>query len=316
MKAGHWGDDPELLRENCDHGVIRVQRLQELGVPATTAYRRCGPGGLWTRILPGIVSLSNAPPTRAQQVAAALLYGGPNAIVTGVEACRTIGLRNVPVDCRIVHLLVPHGRRLRNYDYVHVERTHRLPQVFTRRGLPVAEPTRALLDGCRRMTEMRAVRALLTEAVQRSFTTRQRLDEELESGSQRGSAVPRLVLAEMAGGADSVAELDAARLWRRSELPEPRWNVPLYTTSGTYVGKPDAWFEEVGLAWEIDSLAFHAGAEGFAQTLDRNARYAAAGVLVLPTLPSRLRNEPDVVITELKNAYRAAAALPKPCVRT
>ncbi|WP_370965871.1 hypothetical protein [Amycolatopsis sp. cg9] len=315
MKVGHWGEDPELLRDSSLEGVIRVRRLEELGVPATTAYRRCGPGGPWTRLLPGIVLLSNAPPTRRQQIAAALQYGGPDAILTGTEACRTVGLRNVPEGCSVIHLLVPHGRRLHNYDYVHIERTHRTPKVFFRRGLPVAEPTRSVLDACRRMTELRPVRALLTEAVQRSFTTYEQLTRELASGSRRGSAVPRLVLAEMAGGAESVAELDAVRLWKRSGLPEPKWNRPLFTRSGAYVGKPDAWFEQAGLAWEIDSLAFHSDADGFARTLARNARYAAAGVLVLPTLPSRLRTHPEMVIAELKDAYAAAAALPRPTVR-
>lgn len=315
MKVGHWGDDPELLRDKSHDGVIRVQRLEELGVPATTVYRRCGPSGPWTRLLPGIILLSNAPPTRRQQIAAAFQYGGPDAVLTGTEACRVVGLRNVPEECTVIHLLVPHGRRVRNYDYVHVERTHRPPKVIIRRGLRLAEPTRAVLDGCRRMTELRPIRALLTEAVQCSLTTCERLNEELERGSRRGSAVPRLVLAEMAGGAESVAELDAVRVWKRSGLPEPQWNKPLFSASGRFVGKPDAWFEEAGLAWEIDSLTFHADAEGFARTLDRNARYAAAGVLVLPTLPSRLCTHPEVVVAELKSAYAAAAALPKPNVR-
>jgi hypothetical protein len=315
MQTGHWGEDLELLRDNSDHGVIRVQRLQELGVPATTAYRRCGHRGPWTRVLPGIVLLSNAPPTRRQQVAAALLYGGPDAILTGAEACRVLGLRNVPEGTDSIHLLVAPDRRLHNYDFVHVERTQRRPKVITRRGLPLAEPTRAVLDGCRRMTEPRPVRAWLTEAVQRSYTTLDLLDAELAKGSQRGSALPRLVLAEMAGGAESVAEIDAVRLWRRSGLPAPQWNKPIFTPAGAFVGKPDAWFEEVGLAWEIDSLAFHAGAEGFTRTLERNARYAAAGVLVLPTLPSRLRTHPDEVIAELKAAHTAAAARPRPILR-
>ncbi|MFJ7215439.1 hypothetical protein [Amycolatopsis sp. NPDC098790] len=315
MKVGYWGDDPELLSDNSDKGVIRVQRLQELGVPATTAYRRCGPGGPWTRLLPGIVLLSNAPPTHPQRIAAAFQYCGPEAILTGTDACRVLGLRNVPEECTAIQLLVPHRHRRRNYDYVQVERTHRLPKVITRRGLRVAEPSRAVLDGCRQMSELRPVRALLTEAVQRSFTTWEQLNEELANGSQRGSAVPRLVLAEMAGGAESVAELDAVRLWKRSGLPEPKWNKPLFARSGAYIAKPDAWFDQAGLAWEIDSVAFHADAKGFARTLDRNARYAAAGVLVLPTLPSRLRTEPEAVIVELKSAYAAAAALPKPNVR-
>ncbi len=94
------------------------------------------------------------------------------------------------------------------------------------------------------------------------------------------------------------------------------WNKKLYTTSGEYIAKPDGWFDDVGLAWEVDSLSFHLKAvDGFDRTLARNGRYAAAGVLVLQTLPSRLRTEPDKVIEELLAAHAAAAARVRPDVR-
>jgi hypothetical protein len=313
MMRGSWNNDPELLIENSLHGVIRVARLAELGVPPDTAYRRCRPEGPWQRLLPGIVSLYKGPPSRDQLVAAARLYAGEGAVLTGEVACRTFGLRNVP-ESETVHLLTPHDRKVHSSGFVLIERTHRLPEAQRRGGLQVAPPSRAVLDTARRMTEVRPARALLTESVQRRFTTVGELTAELAQGSSRGSALPRRILTELAPGQESVAEMDARRVWRRSGLPEPLWNRRLVLADGRFVAKPDAWFEDVGLAWEIDSLAFHLGAGDFDRTLVRNGRYAAAGILVLQTLPSRLRTEPDAVIAELQAAHRAAAARPRPAV--
>ena len=244
------------------------------------------------------------PPTRQQLVEAALLYGGQNALVSGLEACRRHGLRNLPGSYG-VHLLVPKDRRVRSNDYVLVERTKRLPKPVIREGVPLAPLARSVLDACRRLTSHDPVRALITEAVQRGGASPRWLAYELETGSQRGTAVPRDVLEDVIAGARSVAEVDAMRVWERTGLPRPAWNVPLRDAEGAYIGTPDAWFAEVGLAWEIDSYDFHFKREDYANTVNRNARYGAAGIAVLQTLPTRLRTEPDAVVAELTAAYRA-----------
>ena len=138
------------------------------------------------------------------------------------------------------------------------------------------------------------------------------LSHELEVGSQRGSAVPREVLKDVMNGARSVAEADAMRVWERTGLPQPVWNVPLRDAEGVRIGTPDAWFAEVKLAWEIDSYEFHFEREDYANTINRNTRYVAAGVTVLQTLPTRLRSEPDAIAAELTAAYRAAEARAMP----
>lgn len=291
-------------------GAIRVATLADLGVPPRTAYRRCSPGGPWQRPLPGIVVLGNLPPTRRQLVEAALLYGGTDAVLTGVEACRRHGLRNVPDDDR-VHLLVPHGHRAISSGYAVVERTTRMPRQVVRDDLPLAPLTRSVLDACRRFGAHDVTRALITEAVQRMRLSPQWLVQELALGSQRGTAVPREVLKDILAGARSVAEIDAMRVWERTGLPRPRWNAPLRDLDGLYIAVPDAWFE-VGLAWEIDSYEFHFEREDYARTIDRNTRYAAAGVTVVQTLPSRLRAEPQAVAAELVAAHRAAETRPRP----
>lgn len=285
-----------------------------MGMPAGTVTRQCRPGGSWRLILPGVVSLYRAPPTPRQMIAAALAYGSPGALITGLAACRIHGLGNIPRD-DAVHILIEHERRLRNYDFVLVERTRRMPPFMRKDGIAVVSATRAVLDATRRMRELDPVRAVLTESVQRRYTTVDRLEEELTAGSGRGAAIVRRVLKEIAPGVHSVAEIDAKYVWSRSGLPVPLWNKRLVTAEGNYVAKPDAWFDDVGLAWEIDSLAFHSSAGDHAKTLRRDNKYAVAGISVLRTLPADLRAAPHAVIAELRTAYAAAASRPRPDVR-
>ncbi len=98
------------------------------------------------------------------------------------------------------------------------------------------------------------------------------------------------------------------RVWRLSGLPEPLWNHELRDESGEYIATSDGYFVAAQLAWEIDSYDFHFGEQQYAATVARNARYAAAGIAVLQTLPSRLRTEPKQVAAELAAAHRAAVA--------
>ncbi len=98
------------------------------------------------------------------------------------------------------------------------------------------------------------------------------------------------------------------RVWKLTGLPEPRWNHELRDETGEYIATPDGYFVKVRLAWEVDSYDFHFGKQQYAATLARNGRYAAEGIVVLQTLPSRLRSEPQRVADELVAAYRAAEA--------
>ncbi|MEV6643334.1 hypothetical protein [Amycolatopsis sp. NPDC051371] len=83
-----WARDSEALFSASRLGVITVAHLESLGVPQRTSYRRCLPGQPWQRLLPGVVLLRTGEPTRRQQVEGALLYGGDEAVITGLESCR------------------------------------------------------------------------------------------------------------------------------------------------------------------------------------------------------------------------------------
>ncbi|WP_229907679.1 hypothetical protein [Amycolatopsis oliviviridis] len=257
--------------------------------------------------MPGVVLLHSGTPTRRQLVDAALLYAGPDAVVTGAASCRRQGLRALPDHPFRVHLLVPHEHKISGSGHVIVERTIRMPRPIVEAGVPLAPLARSVLDECRRLGSRPEVSALLSEAVQRGVSLSE-LFAELDAGSKRGTAIPREALHRIAEGARSAAEVDAMRVWRMSGLPEPRWNHELRDESGEYIAKPDGYFVAVQLAWEIDSYDFHFERKQYASTVARNGRYAAAGIAVLQTLPSRLRTEPKQVAAELVAAHRAAAA--------
>jgi hypothetical protein len=291
-----------------------VAQLEDLGIPSRTSYRRCRPGRPWQRLLPGVVLLRTGEPTRRQLVEGALLYAGDQAVVTGLESCRRQGLKRDTGAREPIHLLLPAHLKTTSSGYVLVERTTRMPTPIQADGLALAPAVRSVLDECRRMSERAPIRALIAEAVQQLGIDPAELSTELENGSDRGSALPREVLREIARGARSAAEAEAMAVWRRTGLPEPVWNHVLHDRHGRYIATPDAWCDEVALAWEIDSYEFHFGQPGYASTLARNNRYAAAGVAFVQTVPSRLRSEPRVVAGELVLAYRSAAARPRPPV--
>lgn len=283
-------------------------------MPQVTSYRRCLPGGPWQRLLPGVVLLRTGEPTRRQLVEGALVYSGDQAVITGLESCRRHGLKRVIRPGEPIHLLLPAHLKTISSGYVLVERTRRMPAPVRSDGVPLAPAVRAVLDECRRLRELPPIRALLAEVVQQLQVDPADLSTELENGSRRGTALPREALKDIHRGARSAAESDAMALCRRTGLPQPVWNVPLHDERGHYIATPDAWFDEVALAWEIDSYEFHFGQPGYASTLARNNRYAAAGVALVQTLPSRLRTEPAAVAADLISAYRSAASRRRPPV--
>lgn len=189
-----------------------------------------------------------------------------------------------------------------------------MPETAIRAGVPLAPLTRAVIDAARRIRTDEPAAKLLIDAIQRGGCTLRQLSFEVEHGSPRGSAIPRRILAEIEN-LRSIAELHARRLSKRLEIAPTHWNPELYDNRGQYLARPDAWWDDVGLAWEIDSVDFHFRGEDYARTLDRNTRYAGAGLTVVQTLPSRLLKAPEAVVAELRAAYLAASLRPRPPVR-
>lgn len=307
--------------------VVRARALHRCGVARSTVTHRCRSGGPWQLLLPGTVLLHNGPPTRADRRRAALLYcddpardpdraagRARRAVLTGLDALELHGLRRIPSPSGPVHVLVPAAVRRSGCGRLLIERTERLPDPGAGRW-PLAPVPRAALDFARRSRDRGVVRAVLAEAVQRGLCGVDDLVAELAAGSDRGSALPRAVLAEVGDGVRSSAEAEARELVLGSDLPVPLWNPRLYDSAGRFLATPDAWFDDVGLAWEIDSLEWHLGPAEYAATLERRARLTAAGVHVVHHVPSAVQQRPAEVLAVLRANHARAAARPRPALR-
>lgn len=294
-------------------GVLKLTELIELGVPSRAISHRCRSEGPWQRLLPGVVMLSNGPPSWPQRLDAAVRYSGATSRITGLAGARMHGLARGPSPAQ-VHVLVHNSRQPASHGFVLVERTFRLPETQWIDSLPVAPVERCALDGVRRLTDVNQVCSILAEAVQRGVTTPKALLRELNAGSCRGSAIPRAVLTELVDGVRSPAESWARDLAARSGFDSMWWNPVLFLPNGSQLATPDGWLDDVGLAWEIDSYVFHLTPADYATTLKRHNLMTAAGIIVVHTIPSRLRTEPAQVVAELRGAYELARQRPRPTV--
>ena len=320
--VGMRAEDTVLLRKVFPDGVATVQQLVASGVPERTAYHRCLDGGPWQNPLPGVVFLFTGEATRRQLVIAALALAGPGAVVTGIEGCRRHGLRRgprrltAPRDLTdVVHLLVHGGRQIRDVDFVHVERTSRLPQPHHRDGIPLAPLVRCCVDAARRLRREGDIAELLSDAVQRGMCTVAQLVLELDSGSRRHTALPRRVLGEVSVGIRSAAELSARTLWSSTGLPEPWWNVAVHTTDGAFLGIADCWVDDVAMVWEIESTQWHMSPRDHDRTVERAARFVAAGAVYVASKPKRVVARRPEIVQMLRDTYRHAAARPRPGLR-
>lgn len=293
--------------------AVRTRQLEGLGLHRATVAHRCRPGGPWRSLLPGVVLLHNAPPTRDDRRRGALLHAGPGAVLTGLDALELAGSRSVPRPTGPVHVLVPADRHRTGNEVALIERTARLPDAVPGRW-PAAPVARSVLDFARRTRDRNQVRAALAEVVQRGWVTPAALAAELEAGSGRGSALPRAVLAEVGDGVRSAAEAQARELVRRGRLPTPLWNPRLLDVHGRLVAVPDAWFDDAGVAWEIDSREWHLSPADYDRTLDRRSAMMAEGITVLHTQPSKLRTNAPQVCDELTRIIADAAHRPRPRV--
>lgn len=303
--------DLDAIPRVFDHLVAPATELIALGLTGRAIHERCQEGGPWQRLESGLVLLTNEPPSRTQRIHAALTVAGPEAVLTGVDALALHAMTAARLDGP-VHLLVPPRRQPRLVDGVFFERTHQLPDPLHLGGFPVAPLPRATIDTCRRAKAAEHVRALLTESIARGRVTPATLRDELDRAGSRGTALSRRMLAEIDDKVRSMAQGWAKRLVQHAGLPMPAWRVPITSANGSHVATTDAWWDEVGLAWEVDSYAFDLSPADAKAALRRAARLTACGVLVVHTPPTQLRDEPDVVVELLRSAYEQASTRPRP----
>ena len=90
----------------------------------------------------------------------------------------------------------------------------------------------------------------------------------------------------------------------------PAFNARLY--DGTrLVAVADAWWEEAGVAAEVDSREYHFSAEDWQATMRRHDRLVARGVLLLHFTPRQIRTAPGEVAAQIRAALAAGRERPR-----
>jgi hypothetical protein len=288
--------------------VARSQAL-ECGMTRGTIEYRLRPDGPWRLVLPGVYLTVTGSPSQEQRETAALLYAGPQSVITGAVAVRRHNLRCAGLN--MLDVLVPGDSRRKSTGFVQIQRTTRMPKLlYTSGPLRFTAPVRAVADAARGMTRFSDVQALVCEAIQRGRCTLEELAQELQQGPSAGARWYRMALAEVSEGIRSAAEAQLKRLIDRSDLDRPMYNADLYTLDGLFLGRPDAWFARAGVAGQVDSREYHLAAKDYEATTLRHNRMEAAGIHVLHWLPSTIKAEPRRVIADLRAAIAAGNNCP------
>jgi hypothetical protein len=289
-------------------GVVARQQIARCAMSEGAMRHRIRPGGPWQVLLPGIYLSSTGTPTAAQRQMAGVLFGGPLSVITGPAALALHGIR--PSDDEMVDVLVPLTLRRQNVAFLRLHRTSDMPGlIFPVGQLRFAPPARAVADTVRGLASIEDVRAVVAAAVQRGKAVVWHLAAELERGPVHGSALFRLALSEVAEGVRSSAEADLRTLIKRARLPEPIFNPRLFA-GNAFLGSPDAWWPDAGVAGEVDSREWHLSPQDWERTLARQTRMSARGIIVLHFTPRQVRLGARAVAEEIRSALQAGRGRP------
>jgi len=296
----------EILRKQ-DRLITRCQAVEAGLTPAALRHRLTQTRS-WTVVLPGVYAAHTGPLSPSQREVAAVLHAGRTGVITGLAALSQYGIGQPRAD--VIDVLVPHQTRRQSAGFVRLRRTTRMPvSPSVMAGLRWAPPARAVFDAARDLSDMRQVRALVAETVQRRQCTVEQLGAELRAGPAQGSSALRMALEEVAAGIASLAEGDLRDLLRRNRVPEPMYNAKLFAGQ-EFLAQPDDWWPDAGVAGEVDSREWHLSPDQWERTMARHSRMSAHGIIVLHFTPRRIRRDPAGVVAEITSALEAGRRRP------
>ncbi|MFJ9773740.1 hypothetical protein ACIRVF_21270 [Kitasatospora sp. NPDC101157] len=302
--------------------VVTASQLRARGVPARVITEHCRRGGPWQRLLPRVYLLQSGEPTPEQRMWAALLYAAQNgreegrregAVITGAAALALYGFASVPRLPAVtgVDVLVPRQRRLKDAGDVRILRTERELVARSVHGLACAPVARAVADAlCEWTAEGDAavpVREVLREAVARpeSRCTVRELATELVESGLTGEPRVRAALDELLAAERDFVMEQVDRLVDEWLLPAPLAAPELRMRGGTYIGIPDLYWPERGVAVEVDSDLRCVSEGEAAWVRGGQHRMEYLGIRVVYVSGARLAADPEAVGGELREAYRA-----------
>jgi very-short-patch-repair endonuclease len=297
--------------------LLELLREQD-GIADTASVLRCLSrselrwrlsSGRWQRICRGVVAAYSGPLTDKQRLWAAVLWAGPGAVLAGLTAAALDGLAGF--TDRPVHLLVPASRSVRRASpaipaIVHYSRFLGENDVHPMRRPPRTRVARSLVDAAAWMATDRGAQAVLAAGVQQRLARAADLAAVVTQNQRLARrAVISATLADIAGGAHALSELDFTRLLRQYRLPEPDRQAARRDPSGRRRWLDAVW-ESARLMAEIDG-SHHMDASQYWADMGRDNDFTLDGYRVLRFPAFAVRHNPAYVAGQIRDALRGDA---------
>lgn len=88
------------------------------------------------------------------------------------------------------------------------------------------------------------------------------------------------------------------------------YNAKLFTLDGKFIAMVDGYWEEQGLAGEVDSKAYHLSVAAQDRDRDRHNKLIACGVNPMHFSPQRIQSDPSGVLRDVKAALLSNSGRP------
>jgi hypothetical protein len=280
--------------------VLSREQLAQLGV-GRDVVRHEVRARRW-RLLGRAVVLHRGPMTEGQRHWVAVLHLGDASALYGLTALTAQGFKGW--ERAEVHVVTPHGSRLRRLPWmeVHVSRRLEPPAIHPARRPSMCRVPRAAVDAASDLPNPRWACGLLAATVQQRLASAEQLRDELKRRIRaRYRKVMRAAVEDIAGGAHALGELDLVSLCRRHGLPEPARQVVRTDVDGRrrYL---DARFPRRGggfVVVEVDG-ALHLRQDTWWEDQSRQNAITLNGDLVLRYPSVVLRLDGEAVVRDLR----------------
>ena len=279
---------PQLLAR----GISRSQLTANL---AANRWQRVG----------GAVVLHRGALTRDERWRAALINAGRSCVLTAFTAAELLGLEGWKRD--EIHVLGPRGAVLAS-DHglsIRLHRTRHWPprQAGSR---PCQALPDALVVAAGTFAQTRPACGLLAAAVQQRLVSVPALRSALDASPRvRHRGELRLAVADIAGGADALSEIDFVRLCRKAGLPPPEQQQVRIDSAGRRRYVDASWRRADGrvVVVEIDG-ALHLSPRRWWDDQLRQNELVLGEALVLRFPSVMVRAEEATVMRQVRRALR------------
>lgn len=258
--------------------------------------------GRWHAVAPNVIALQNAPVTTDQLRWLGVLHAGPASALSHLSACKEAGLSWKAPET--VDVITAKGDLVGGIDGIFFHQTRRNYHRWVERR-PQSPPTIrfdiAVLLTAERDRYLRRAIGLLAAAVQQRLSTPERLlMASREITKLRNGAHFILALGDIAGGAQSFAEIDIGRLCRDAGLALPARQRVRKDKDGRRRYLDCEWDLPDGrvIVLEIDG-SFHMETDRWWKDMKRERAIVISGRTVLRCSSVEIRLEPHEIIADL-----------------